>query len=159
MPASATTPKGSPKSVLPSPSSSFSGATAPYSHGSPGTPKTTTSFPTSISTPENLTSSAESPAHSRSLPSSPSTPSSVRSKPWFHEKIADASRILQSGDALAQTQPQRNLRNSTTQQRKVLPLWKAKIPPDLSESNSPPARRVKRKFSHFKTFTKSRTLI
>ena len=43
-PAPAATPVGSPKSVLLSPSSSYSGATAPYSHGSPGTPKTTTSL-------------------------------------------------------------------------------------------------------------------
>ena len=133
-----------PKSVLPSPSSSYSGATAPYSHGSPGTPKTTTSFRSSTPTSEAQTS-AESPAHSRSLPSNPSTPSSVRSKPWFREVIDNASRSHQFGDGPTQAQPQRNLRNSTTQQRKAQPLWKTKIPPDLSEFNSPASSKKKRK--------------
>ena len=114
LPASATTPVGSPKSVLPSPSSSYSGATAPYSHGSLGTPKTTTSFRPSTPTPEPQTS-AESPAHSRSLPSRPSTPSSVRSKPWFREVIDNASRTPQFGEAAVASPvaPQRNLRSST----------------------------------------------
>ena len=49
-PAPATTLVRSPKSVLPSPSSSCSGATAPYSNGSPGTPNTTTSFRTTTPT-------------------------------------------------------------------------------------------------------------
>ena len=142
MPASATTPIGSPKSVLPSPSSSYSGATAPYSHGSPGTPKTTISFRSNTPTPEPLTSSAESPAHLRSPPSSLFTPSTVRPKPWFREVIDNASRTLQSGDAPTQSQPQRN---STTQQRKAPPLWKAKIPPDLSEFNSPANSQKKTK--------------
>ena len=144
-PAPATTPVGSPKSVLPSPSSSYSGATAPYSHGSPGTPKTTTSIRSDTPTPEPQTS-IESPAHSRSLPSSPSTPSSVRSKPWFREVIDNASRTLQFGDAPTQAQPQRNLRSSTKEQRKAQPLWRAKLPPDLSEFNSP-AQSKKRKNS------------
>ena len=143
MPASVTTPIGSFKSVLPSPSSSYSGATAPYSHGSPSTPKTTTSFRSSTPTPEPQTS-AESPAHSRSLPSSLSTPSSVRSKPWFREVIDNASRTLQFGDAPTEAQLQRNLRNSTTQQRKAQPLWKTKIPPDLSEFNSPASSKKKK---------------
>ena len=69
MPASEITPTAFPKSVLQNPSSSYSGATAPYSHGSPGTPKTTISFRSSTPTPEPLTSSTESTAHSRSLPS------------------------------------------------------------------------------------------
>ena len=147
MPASATTPIGSPKFVLPSPSSSYSGATAPYSLGSPRTPKTTIYFRSSTPTLEPQTSSAESPAHSRSLACSPSTPSSVRSKPWFREVIDNASRTLQFGDAPTQAQPQRNLRNSTTQQPKAQPLWKTKIPPDLSEFNSPVSSKKKKKSS------------
>ena len=145
-PAAATTPVGSPKSVLPSPSSSYSGATAPYSHGSPGTPKTTTSFHSSTPTPEPQTS-AESPAHPRNLHSSPSTPSSVRSKPWFREVVDNASRTLQFGDAPTQAQPQGNLRNSTTQQRKAQPLWKTKIPAHLCEFNSPASSKKKKKSS------------
>ena len=132
--------------MLPSPSSSYSGATAPYSHGSPGTPKTTTSLHSGTPTPEPQTS-AESPAHSRSLPSSPSTPSSVRSKPWFREVIDNASRTLQFGDAPTQAQPQRNLRSSTKEQRKAQPLWKAKLPPDLSEFNSPAQSKKKKNSS------------
>ena len=147
MPASATTSIGSLKSVLPSPSFSNSGATAPYSHGSPGTPKTTIFFRSSTPTPEPLTSSAKSPVNSRSLPSSRSTPFSVRSKARFREVIDNASRTLQSVDAPTQAQPQRNLRNSTTQKCKAKPLWKAIIPPDLSEFNSPPIPRTKRKTS------------
>ena len=145
-PTPATPPVGSPKSVLPSPSSSYSGATAPYSHGSPGTPKTTISYRSSRPTPEPQTS-AESPAHSQSLPSSPSTPSSVKTKPWFREVIDNASRTLQFGDAPTQAQPQHNLRSSTRQQRKAQPLWKAKIPPDLSEFNSPAGSKKKKKSS------------
>ena len=145
-PAPATTSVGSPKSVLPSPSSSYSGATAPYSHGSPGTPKTTTSLRSDTPTPEPQTS-AESPAHSRSLPSSPSTPSSVKSKPWFREVIHNASRTLQFGDAPTQAQPQRNLRSSTKEQRKAQPLWKAKLHPDLSDFNSPTGSKKKKKSS------------
>ena len=145
-PASATIPIGSPKSVPPSPSSSYSGATAPYSHGSPGTPKTTTSFHSSTPTPEPLTSPAKSPAHSRSLPSSPSTPSSVRSKPWFREVIDNASRTLQFSEAAVAllVAPQRNRRSSTKEQRKAQSLWKAKLPPDLSEFNSPTKSRKKK---------------
>ena len=145
----AITPVGSPKSVLPSPSSSYSGATAPYSRGSPGTPKTTTSFPSSTPTPEPLTSPAKSPAHSRSLPSSPSTPSSVRSKPWFRDVIDNASRTLQFGEAAVASPValQRNLRSSTKEQRKAQPLWKAKLPPDLSEFNSPASSKKKKKSS------------
>ena len=147
MPASATTPIGPPKSVLASSSYSYSGATAPSSHGSAGTSKTRTSFHSSTPTPKPLASPAESPAHSRSLPSSPSTPSSVRSKPWFREVIDNASRTLQFCDAPTQAQPQRNLRNSTTQQRNAQPLRKAKIPPDLSEFNSPASSKKKKKSS------------
>ena len=162
-PASATTPFGSPKSVLPSPSSSYSGATAPYSHCSPGTPKTTTSFRTSTPTPETPTSSAESPAHSRSLPSSPSTPVfCVRPKPWFPGVIDNASRTVQFGEAIVATPvtPQRNLRSNTIQQRKAQPLWKTKLPPDLSEFNSPTrSKKKKEKFSHFRSFTFFGTLI
>ena len=135
-----------PKPILLSPSSSYSGATAPYSHGSPGTPKTTTSLRSGIPTPEPQTS-AESRAHSQSLPSSPSTPSSVRSKPWFREVIDNASRTLQFGDVLTQAQPQRNLRSSTEEQRKAQPLWKPKLPPDLSDFNSPASSRKKKKSS------------
>ena len=145
-PAPATTPFGSPKSVLPSASSSYSGATAPYSHGSPGTPKTTTSLRSGTPTPEPQTS-AESPAHSRSLPSSPSTPSSVRSKPWFREVIDNASRTFQFGDAPTQAQPQRNLHSSTKEQRKAQPLWKAKLPPDLSDFTSPASSKKKKRSS------------
>ena len=145
MPASAITPIGSPKSVLPSPSFSYSGATAPYSHGSPGTPKSTISFRSGTPTPEPLTSSAESTAPSRSLPGSPPTPSSVRSKLRFREVIDNASRTLQPGDAPTQAQPQRNIRNSTTQQRKAQLLWKAEIPPDISEFNSPANSQKKTK--------------
>ena len=136
-PASATTPVCSPKSVLPSPSSTYSEATATYSHGSPGTPKTTTSFHLSTPTPEPLTSPARSPAHSRSLSSSPSKPSSVRSKPWFREVNHNASRTLQFGEVAVASPvtPQRNLRISTKEQRKAQPLWQAKLPPDLSEFN------------------------
>ena len=148
-PAPTTTPVGSPKPVLPSPSSSYSGATAPYSLGSPGTPKTTTSFRSSTPTPEPLTSPAESPAHSRSLPSSPSTPSSVRSKPWFREVIDNASRNLQFGEAAVASPvpPQRNPRSITREQRKAQPLWTAKLPPDLSEFNSPASVKKKKKSS------------
>ena len=137
-PAPATPPVGSLKFVLPSPSSSYSGATAPYSHGSPGTSKTTTFFRSSTPTPEPTTFSAESPAQSRSLPSSPSTASSLRSKPWFREVIDNVSRTLQFGEAAVASPVlhQRNFRSSTTEQRKAQPLWKAKLPPDLSEFNS-----------------------
>ena len=62
-PAPATPSVGSPKSVPPSPSPSYSGATAPYSHGLPGTPKTITSFRSSTPTPQPFTSPAKSPAH------------------------------------------------------------------------------------------------
>ena len=145
MPASETTPIDSPKSVLPGPSPSYSGATATYSHGSPGTQKITISFRSRTPTLEPPASSTESPAHSRSLPSSPSTLSSQRSKPWFREVIDNASRTLQFDDATTQDQPQRNLCNSTTQQRKAQPLWKAKILPDLSECNCPASSRKKKK--------------
>ena len=121
--------------------------TAPSSHGSAGTPKTRIPFHSSTPKPEPLTSPAESSAHSRSLPSTPSTPSSVRSKPWFREVIDNASPTLQFCDAPTQAQPQRNLRNSTTQQRNAQPLWKAKIPPDLSEFNSPASSKKKKKSS------------
>ena len=123
-PASATTPVGSPKSVLPRPSSSYSGATAHYSHGSTGTSKTKTSFRSSTPTPEPPTSTAESPFHSRSRPRSPFTPSSVRSKPWFLEIIDNASRTLQLGEAAVTSPatPERNLRSNTIQQRKAQPL-------------------------------------
>ena len=146
-PAPANTPVGSPKSVLPSPSSSYSGATAPYIHGSPGTPKTTVSFRSSTTTLEPLESSTEIPAHSRSLPDSLSTPSSVRSKPWFREVIDNASRTLQFEDAPTQAQPQRNLRSSTKEQRRAQPLCQAKLPADLSEINSPASSKKKRKSS------------
>ena len=146
-PATATTPFGSPKSVLPSPSSSYSGATAPYSHGSPSTPKTTTSFRSNTPTPEPLTSPAKSPAHSRSLPSSPSTPSSVKSKPWFREVIHNASRTLQFGDAPTQAPRQRNLRSSTKEQRKAQPILKAKLPAEISEFNSLASWKKKKKSS------------
>ena len=59
--------------------------------------------------------------------------------------IDNASRTLQSGDAPTQAQPQLNRRNSTTQQRKTQPLWKAKIPPDLSELNTPANSQKKTK--------------
>ena len=147
-PTPATPPNGSPKSVLPSPSSSYSGATAPYSHGSPGTPKTTTSFRASTPTPEPLTSPAKSPAHSRSFSSSPSTPSSVRSKQWLREVIDNTSRTLHFGEAAVASPvaPQRNLRSSTKEQREAQPLWKAKLPPDLSEYNSPAQSKKKKNF-------------
>ena len=143
--APATTSVGSPKSVLPSPLSSFSGATAPYSHGSPGTPKTTTSFRSGTPTPEPQTS-AESPAHSKSLPSSPSTPSSVRRTPWFREVIDNASHTVQFSEAAVAplVAPQRNPRSSTKEQRKAQPLWKAKLPPYLSEFNSPANSKKKK---------------
>ena len=159
-PAPATTPVGSPKSVLPSPSSSYSGAAAPYSHGSPGTPQTTTSLRSGTPTLEPQTS-AESPAHSRSLPSSPSTPSSVRSKPSFREVIDNASRTLQFGEAAVASTvaPQRNLRSSTKEQRKAQPLWQAKLPADLSEFGARWLEEEKEKFAHFITFTSFRTLI
>ena len=118
-PASSNTPFGSPKSVHPSPSSFHSGATAPYSHGSPGTPRTTTSFRTSTPKLEPLALSAESPVYSRNFPSRPSTLSSVRSKPRFCEVIANASCNLQFGDAPTQAPPQRNLRNSTIRDAKL----------------------------------------
>ena len=124
---SATTQVDSPKSVLPSSSSFYSGATTPYSHGSPGTPKTTIFFRSSTPTPEPPPSSAESPAHFGSFPSSSSTPSVVKSNPWLKELIDNASRILQSGDAPSQAQHQCNFRKSTTQQCKAQPCGKEKF--------------------------------
>ena len=96
---------------------------APYSHGSPGTPKTKFSFRASRPTPEHPTSSAETQAPFRSLPSSPSTPSSVRSKRWFREIIDNASRTLQFGEAAVASPPpsQRNLCSKTIQQGKSQP--------------------------------------
>ena len=135
---SVTTPAGSPKSV---PASLFchSGITAPSSHGSPGTPKTTTLFSSSTPIPEPPTSFVESPAHSRNRPRSPSTPSSVRSKPWFRGVIDNATGALQFGEATVASPaaPQCNLLSSTIEQRKAQPLRKAKLPPDLSEIDSP----------------------
>ena len=135
------------KSVPPCPSSSYSRATARYSHDSPGTRKTKTSFRSSTLTPPR--SSAELPAHSRSLPSSPSTPSSVRSKAWFHEVIDNASRTVQVGEATVASPvaPRRNLRSSTKEQRKAQPLWKAKLPSDFSEFNSPTSSKERKKSS------------
>ena len=114
MPASATTPIGSLKSVLVSPFSSYSGATAPYS--SPGTPKTTISFCSSTLAPEPLTSSAESSAHSRSLHSSASTPSFVKSKPWFREVSDNTSRTLQFSSNSSQTSTQPSQQHHTAKQ-------------------------------------------
>ena len=100
-PASATTPVGSPKKVPLSPSSSHLGATAYNSHGSPGTPTTSTSFRSNTPTPQPLTPFIETPSHSQSLPSSPVTPPSVRSKPWFLEATDNATRNLHSIEAAA----------------------------------------------------------
>ena len=83
----------------------------------------------------------------------------MRSKPWFREVIDNASRTLQFGDAPTQAQPQRNLRSSTKEQRKAQPLWKAKLPPDLSDFNSPASSKKKKKFALFLTFTTFRQLI
>ena len=59
----------------------------------------------------------------------------------------NASRTLQFGDAPIQSQPQRNLRSSTIEQRKAQPLWKAKLPPDLRDFNSPASSKKKKKSS------------
>ena len=81
-------------------------------------------------------------------------PSSVRSKPWFREVIDNASRNLQFGEAAVASPvaPQRNFGSSTKEKRKAQPLWTAKLPPDLSEFNSPPARRTKIKISPLYNF-------
>ena len=76
----------------------------------------------------------------------------MRSKPWFREVIDNASRTLQFGDAPTQAQPQRNLRSSTKEQRKAQPLWKAKLPPDVSDFNSPASSRKKKKSSPLYNF-------
>ena len=71
----------------------------------------------------------------------------MTSKPWFREVIDNASRTLQFGNAPTQAQPQRNLRSITNEQRKAQPLWKAKIPPDLSDFNSPASSKKKKESS------------
>ena len=115
MPASGNIPVGSPKIVLPSPSLSYSGATAPYSYGSPTTPQTTNSFCSCTPTLEPLTFSAGSTAHSRNLSGSPFTPSFVRSKPCSRSVIDNATRTFHFGEAAiaSPVAPQRNLRSFT----------------------------------------------
>ena len=73
----------------------------------------------------------------------------MRSKPRFREVIDNASRTLQFGEAVVASTvaPQRNLRSSTRKQRKAQPLWQAKLPADLSESNSPAGSKKKKKSS------------
>ena len=83
----------------------------------------------------------------------------MKSKPWFREVTDNASRTLQFGDAPTPAQPQRNLRSSTKEQRKAKPLWKAKLPDDLSDFNSPTQSKKNEKFSNFMNFTFFRQLI
>ena len=59
----------------------------------------------------------------------------------------NASRTLQFGDAPIQAQPQRILRSSAKEQREAPPLWKAKLPPDLSDFNSTASSKEKMKSS------------
>ena len=121
-PTSLTKPVGAPKLVSHSPfSSAYSGATARYSHGFPGSPRTTTYFGSTISVPETLTYFGESPGHSRSFLSSPFAMSSVSSKLWFPNVIDSATCALRFGEAavVSPTAPQRNLRSNTIQQPRV----------------------------------------
>ena len=135
---SVTTPVGSLKSVPTSPSSFHSRATASHSHGSPCTPKTTTSFRSTTPIPKPPTSFVKSPTQSRNLPSSLSTTSSVRTKPWLREVFDNATGTLRFGAApvASPAAPQLNFRSSSKQQRNAQPLWKARLPLDLSELSS-----------------------
>ena len=76
----------------------------------------------------------------------------MRSKPWFREFIDNASRTLQFGEAAVASTvaPQRNIRKSTKEQRKAQLLWKAKLPPDLSEFNSPAQAKKKKNSPNLK---------
>ena len=111
-----------------------------------------TPSPLSTSTPRNHSTGPQaSPPSPPTLSSSPETThspdrdsvtSTPRSKPWLHEVVDQASRKFQPHEA-PQAQPTRTLRSGTTAQRKAQPLYKARLPPEMTAFNSPKSPQKK----------------